>query len=194
MPEIAHKDYSVGRQLQLVVRYGLWKGHRLPHDRSLLRRAPTPPIPAAMAEEALNHRIHLVMHLKLVEVAGTEGLAIHDGRQPLRHEIQRIERRCRCQVERWHFALRRNGRAVVRVVPPHGAGGHMAQHRQHVFQQLLVGGGQEQSVRDKLPLGWLGCLPGWPPHDRGGRRPVIRPQGRPCCDRQPPPCRDPFDR
>jgi len=33
-----------------------------------------------MTQEALDHRIHLVRYLQLVEVAGTDGPAIHHGR------------------------------------------------------------------------------------------------------------------
>jgi hypothetical protein len=71
-----------------------------------------------MAQEALNHRIHLVSYLQLVEVAGPDGSAMHDGRQPLRHAMRRIERWCRGQMQRRDLALRRHGRAVECDVPP----------------------------------------------------------------------------
>ena len=70
-----------------------------------------------MAQEGLDHRVHLVGYFQLVEVARTHGPAIDDGRQPLRHEMRRIERRRGRQVERRDLALRRHGWAVERQVP-----------------------------------------------------------------------------
>jgi hypothetical protein len=47
------------------------------------RRAPAAPASDVMAQEALDHRVHLVGHLELVEDAPSDGPTMHDGRQPL---------------------------------------------------------------------------------------------------------------
>ena len=70
--------------------------------------------------------------------------------------MRRIERRCAGEVESRDLALRRHGWAVERQVSPHGANGHMARrrqhHRQYILDQLPIRGGQEEVVRNELPL------------------------------------------
>lgn len=68
----------------------------------VLSRTPASPASDVMAQEALDHRIHLSGHLKLVEVASTDSPAMDDSRQPFRHEMRRIEwRRSRQVYGQW---------------------------------------------------------------------------------------------
>ena len=72
---------------------GVWpvRLRRFPEQlRSAARRRGEHVVP----HEVVNHQIHLVWSLELVDVAGTYRLAMDDVRQPLRHELRRIERRC----------------------------------------------------------------------------------------------------
>src|SRR4030095_15214771 len=45
----------------------------------------------------VDHQIHLVWNLKLVEVAGTYRPTVDDLRKPLRHEMRWIPWRCGCE-------------------------------------------------------------------------------------------------
>jgi hypothetical protein len=100
-----------------LFRCGLWEGPRPSPPSPLLRRAPAAPASDVVAQEALDHRVHLVGHLQLAEDTRSDGPAMHDGRQPLRHEMRRIGQWRGGQVERRHLALRRHGRAVEREDP-----------------------------------------------------------------------------
>ena len=61
---------------------GVVSGRNLgcPHRSSLLCRALASSTSDVMTQEALDHRIHLVRYFQLVEVSGTDGPAIHNGR------------------------------------------------------------------------------------------------------------------
>jgi len=61
---------------------------------------------------SLDHRVDLFRNLELVEVAGADGQAVDDGRQPLRHQVRRVERGRGADVERRHLAARSSGDAV----------------------------------------------------------------------------------
>jgi len=51
------------------------------------------------SSDALDHCVHLVGNFELIEVSGADGPAIDHLRQPLRHQLRRIEWRCCRQVE-----------------------------------------------------------------------------------------------
>jgi hypothetical protein len=59
---------------------GSGRNTALSHHRALPRRVPATPVSNVMAQEALDHRVHLVRYFQLVEVARTHGPAIYDSR------------------------------------------------------------------------------------------------------------------
>ena len=84
-----------------------------------------------MPQKGLDHCVHLIGNFELIEVSGTDSPAIDDVRQPLRHQMRWIARRCCCQMEGRPLALGGNGTTVEFESPPYGIGSHMARRGQH---------------------------------------------------------------
>ena len=71
-----------------------------------------------MPQKGLDHCVHLIGNFELIEMSGTDSPAIDDARQPLRHQMRWIARRCCCQMEGRHLALGGNGTTVEFESPP----------------------------------------------------------------------------
>ena len=65
-----------------------------------------------MFQERFDHRVDLIWRFELVEMASSNRSALDDSRDPLRHEIRRVERGGGGYVQHRCFALRRDRRPV----------------------------------------------------------------------------------
>jgi hypothetical protein len=113
-------------------------------------------IPQRHGEETFDHRVYLLRHLELAEVAGAHGLAVHQLRYQLGEadHIRALLRLVCGDVEGWYRATFRYRSGIVVAEVLHGRDHYVLRGRRHILQNallaLLIVSRDEQGVRHEL--------------------------------------------